>query len=166
MPEPMSIAADGNVKVAFVTTLTSTTAPVVTQVTAGTDITEYVTGDGLNHSVEQAEISDDRLSSIQTLQRPGRVTDTVELTYVYQTQGSPTDNEAYEDLAEDTDGFLVIRYGDPFSDAFAAADVVDVVPVTCGVQRKMPPEANSVLRVMQRLFVTGTVVRDAVIAAS
>lgn len=165
MPNPTSIPADGNVKVAFCTTLSAPNAPVVTQVTAGTDVTTYLTGSGLAYSTEQAPIDDTRLSDTDETERPGRTRVGLELTYVYQAQGSPTDNDAYDDLAEDATGFIVIRFGPAHTTAFAAAQVVDVIPVICGVQRKMPPEANSTLKVMQKLFVTGPSFRDAVIAA-
>ena len=168
MTEPRSVAADGNIRVSFVAAIAVPTLPEVGELNAGTDITRYLTGDGFNHSTEQEEIADRRLSSTQTLQRPGRITDTVDLMYVYQAQGpiSPADdNQAQEDLDEGANGFLVARYGEPYSTTFAVADVVDIIPVTCGVQRKMPQEANSVQRIAQRLFVRETVLRNEVVVA-
>ena len=38
-------------------------------------------------------------------------------------------------------------------------------PVTCGIQRKQAPEANSSLKVAQKMFVTGPVERDVAVVA-
>ena len=38
-------------------------------------------------------------------------------------------------------------------------------PVTCGIQRKQAPEANAVLKVDQKMFVTGPVERDVAVVA-
>ena len=79
MTEPTSIVSDGNTKIVFVSAVADTSAPTVAEATGGTDITEYVTGDGFDHSIEQATIADDRVSTTQSLQRPGRITDTLNL---------------------------------------------------------------------------------------
>lgn len=168
MTTPVSNLADGNVKVTFVPTLTSTTAPSAAELNGGTavDLSCYLTADGYAPGVDESVITDDRLCSTQTFEKPGRYSDSLEMTYVFRQQdASGTDNKAFHTLAHLTTGYIVVRWGATYSDAFAATDVVDVIPVQAGIQRKQPPEANSVLKIMQKMFITNTVERDAVVAA-
>jgi hypothetical protein len=166
MTTPVSNLADGNVKVTFVDTLTSTTSPSAAELNAGTDLSCYLTADGYTPGVDETVISDDRLCSTQTFEKPGRYSDTLTLTYVFRAQDAAgSDNLAFHALTHLTTGYLVVRWGAAYDDAFAATDVVDVIPVQAGIQQKQPPEANSVLKITQRMFITNAVERDAVAAA-
>jgi hypothetical protein len=165
MALPTSVPADGNLKVAFVPAIANQAAPVVAELTGASviDLSCYLTADGFTPGGDEQVISDDRLCSTATFEQPGRFSDTLDVTYVH---GDTTDNAAYETLSHLTTGFVVARWAKPYDTAFAAADVVDVYPITCGKQAKQPPEANSVLRCAQKLFVTGPVARDVAVAAT
>ena len=106
-------------------------------------------------------MADDRLCSTRTFEQPGRSTDTLDVQYVW---GDATDNAAFSSMKHLTTGYIVARWAKPYEDAFEAADEVDVYPVVCGRQRKQPPEANSVLKCQQKLFVTGPLEEDVAIA--
>jgi hypothetical protein len=71
MPRPLAVAADGNVRVYWVATLTLT-GPTVAQLNAGTDLSYYLTPDGFNPSADEQEITDDRLADTQTYENRGR----------------------------------------------------------------------------------------------
>jgi hypothetical protein len=49
--------------------------------------------------------------------------------------------------------------------AWAAAQLVDIYPVRLGAQVTQPPEANSVLHITQRAFVTNAIVQRVAVAA-
>jgi hypothetical protein len=168
MTVPTSNLADGNLKVAWVPAIANTSAPTVAELTAAgvVDLSSYLTADGFTPGGDEATVTDDRLSSTQTFERPGRHTDTLNLMYVYRQQepGSAT-NKAFATLKRLTTGFIVSRWGADFDTAFAAGQIVDVMPAQCGKQMKQPPEANSVLKVGQRLFITGEMQRDVTVAA-
>jgi len=163
MTAPLSVLGDGNVKVSWVTTLTSQTAPAITELNAASsaDLSCYLTADGLTTGSDEQGVTDDRLCSVQTFEKPGRYSDTMELMYVYQPQlPSAADNKAFFTLVHLTSGFIVIRWGKPYASAFIATDRVNVYPATCGVQREQPPEANSVLKIAQKIWVSGRVQRN------
>jgi hypothetical protein len=161
-----STPADGNVKIAFVPTLADPTAPTTAELTGVgvIDLSCYLTSDGWTPGLDEQVISDDRLCSVQTFEQPGRSSRTLAIKYV-ENPGSATDNKAFDTLAPGTQGYLVERRGKDKDTAFAAADVVNVWPGTAGQYDPQPPEANSVLKVAQKWFVTGTVVIGATVAA-
>lgn len=164
MALPKSVPADGNLKVVFVPAIAVPTAPSAAILNGATavDLSCYLTPDGFSPGGDEAVINDDRLCSTQTFEQPGRFSDTLDIVYVF---GDAVDNEAYETLTHLATGFVVTRWGKPYETVFAVADIVDVYPVTAGKQNKQPPEANSVLKTGQKLFVTGSVERDVAVVA-
>ena len=171
---PEGVSAEGNIKVTFVSTIAATTKiPTVAELSAtGTvDLSCYITGD-FEISREQSTGEDRRLCSKEVFQQLGRVTNSVPATdYVYEPQAaaaSPT-NKAYDTLKKDVSGYLVIRYGlDARAVAWAVTQKVDVVPIKCGVQRKLGTTGGdefSKLRIQQMFSVTGPMVEDVAVAA-
>lgn len=154
MADLPSTLADGNVKVAFVPAIANPDAPTTAEVTAGTDMSCYLTADGWNPGLDEATVADDRLCDTQTYERRGRVSRTLTIRYV-ENPGDATNNAAFTTLAPGTSGFFVVRRGSAYDAAFAATQKVDVWPVEAGEYNELPPEANSVLRVEQRMFVRG-----------
>lgn len=163
---PAATAADGNIKIVWVPTIADPTAPTATEVTAGTavDLTCYLTASGWNPSLDEQVINDDRLCSVQTFERRGRFSRGLSLTFT-RSPGSATDDKAYETLVPGTSGFIVERVGTDVDTALAASQEVWVWPVQAGARNPLPPEANGVVRVTQRMFVTGPTIEDAEIAA-
>jgi hypothetical protein len=161
MSQPLSVNADGSLKVIWVPSIADPENPTAAEINSGgsLDISCYLTDDGFTPSTDEQVVKDDRLCSRQSFEKPGRYTDGLELIYVYNPH-SPGNNQAYTTLAYLTTGYLVQRWGVDFENAIAAADIVDVYPATCGIQRKGKPEANGTLKTMQKIFVSGTVRRD------
>lgn len=161
MTTPASNLADGNLKVSWVSAIADPTAPTALELNAGIDLTCYLTPDGFSPGGDEQVVNDSRLCSRQDYEKPGRSTDTLSLTYVFRGQEAiGTDNEAFHTLTHLAEGYVVTRWGTDYEADFAAADVVDVIPAQAGKQMKQPPEANSVLKIGQRIFVTGEVQRD------
>lgn len=163
MARPTAIAADGNIRAVFATTLT-TSAPTTSQLNAATDISFYLTPDGLTPSVDEQEITDDRLADTATFENKGRVKYSLgSLKYVIN-PASPSNNIAYTSLAPNTAGFIVIRWGVANATAWASSQIVDIWTVLLGSQIKLPPEANSVLHCQQKVFTTNTTSFDVAVA--
>lgn len=153
MAVPPSVPADGNLRIAWITTYVSGTLLAAT-VTSGVDLSCYFTPDGWNRALQEAAINDDRLCTTQSGEKPGRYSETLETQYIYDPQDlTPASNLAYDTLLAGTSGFLVARYGLPYTTAWVAAQKVDVIAVKCGRQHKMPPAANDVLKIMQKEFI-------------
>lgn len=162
---PASVPSDGTFLLLWVPALgiADPSAPTVTELTAGTvkKLTYSLTPDGFNHSTTEDTIDDGRLSIVQMLQRAGTVTDTLEVKYVFGSAG----DIAAAALTPGTSGFLVPRYAIPNeTDITATTQKVDVLPISCGIQRKNPPTRNGVWTKSQTLFITSVVQRDVAIA--
>jgi hypothetical protein len=163
-PLPTAIPADGNVKVTYVVSIASPSAPAASELTAGTSIDLQCYLNEFSPGTDQGSIPDQRICQTQDNERPGRKKETLEVTYVYQAQSpAATDNKAQATLAEGTAGYIAARWGMAQATAWAAGQYADVWTVTAGVPVKMPPEADGLLRIKQKLFVTNTVQRDKVV---
>jgi hypothetical protein len=169
MAEIPSTPADGNTKVVFAPTLADPAAPNLTELTGASaiDLSCYLTGSGLSPSIKEDTVTDERLCSTQTFEQPGRKTDSLEVEYIDNTNSpnEATSNVATDTLVEGTTGYLVVRRGVDYDTAFAASQKVTVYPVTAMTQNELPPEANSVQKISQKLAVTGAVRRRVTIAA-
>ncbi len=163
---PTSVQTNGTVRAVFVATLADVTAPELTEIAAvsSLDFSCYATGDGLAAETSENNVEDPRLCSKAVFEAPGDTTDTLEITYVFN-PASPTNNEAHLELTQGRKGFIILRWAVDSEDAWAAADIVDVYPVTLGAQRKNNPTRNSVHKITQKCFVTGPVQRDVELAA-
>jgi hypothetical protein len=153
-----STPADGNVKVAWVVTIANTTAPTAAELTAGSvvDVSCYLTADGFTPALDEQVIIDQRLCDTATFEKPGRAQRSLNVRYI-DNSNTALANVAFTTLIPNLAGFFVVRRGMTYTTAFAAAQKVDVWPVQCGQYSDEPPEANSVLKVAQKMFVTDAV---------
>ena len=168
MAVPIGITSEGNVLVQFVPVIAAPGVPKLTEISAAGAVPLHcaLTKDGLALGGDQQTGTDDRLCSRQSFEIPGSYTDTLDITYVHNPQATlPADNLAYTTLKQGVTGYVVVRWGKPWETALAVGNKVDVYPVTAGIQRKQAPEANSSLKVAQKMFVTGPVVRDVALVA-
>lgn len=165
---PDGVQAEGNVAVWFVTTVAAPATPTTAEITAGTQLAGYIKGGTFSPAADQNTGDDRRLASRETYQVLGRVTrgfDDVQYVYNPQELGTPghSDNAAYEDLTEGATGYIVIRWGADADTALAVGDVIDMIPIECGAQRKVGPAENDEfarLVVSQKWGVTGPALVD------
>lgn len=156
------LAADGAGLVLFVPAspgIADTAAPTDDELTAVAvkHLTYGLVPDGFRLETTENTISSGRYTLKQVLELGGTVTDSLEIQYVYT--NDDTDDVVRSALPEGTSGFIVHRLGYPNETAVAASQLVDVIPVKAGVQRRVPPTANTELQIVQKLYVTGTVQR-------
>lgn len=155
---PASMPSDGTLKVTYHATMAGA-APSVAVLNAGVELSCYLTSDGWNPTTEEAEVVDSRLCSKQDFAQPGRVTESLDIKYVFNTV--TIEDLARTTLARGVVGFITVRWGLDADLPYAATtQKVDVYPIKTGVQKKMPPEQNSVHRIDQKVFITGNVLRD------
>lgn len=161
---PTAVAADGNVRIFWVTTITLS-APTVAQLTAGTELSYYLTPDGFSPTTDEQEITDDRLADTQTYENRGRHRFGLGNIRYVTNPAAPTHDVAAVTLVDNVAGYMVVRWGMDADTAWAADQLVDIFPVRMGFQNPQPPEANSVLHITQRAFVTGAVLQRVEVAA-
>jgi hypothetical protein len=167
MPDIPSTPADGNVLVKLVAAIADTSAPkIATEINAAgsIDISCYLTGGGYKPSLSEQVITDERLCTTQTYEQKGRSQRGLEVEYIDNTNSpnQTTYNKAKDTLVPSTAQFLVVRTGLPYATAPAVGQKFTVYPITPGEYNELPPEANSVLKIAQKLFVTGQVKISAV----
>lgn len=169
MAEIPSTPADGNVAVWLVPAIADTTAPALTELSAAgaVDISCYLTSDGYTTSLDQQVISDERLCSTETFEQPGRVSRTLSVTYIDNTNSpnEATANKAKDTLVPGSVHYVVVRRGKAFDTPLAAGDKVTVTPVKAGQYDDVAPEANSVLKTTQKLFITERTQSDVAVVA-
>lgn len=138
------IIVDGKVKVALVDTISSIAAPTVAEMTAGTDITDQLTADGLvGFQPETAEVDTTSMLSTFDTKQPGRSSYSGSMLR-FKKQDTDT---VYNTYVKGTATHVVVRRdGSAATVAFAADDAVEVYPVVCGEVSNMDPEPNSVQR--------------------
>lgn len=159
------IVIDGQVKVAFVTTIADTSAPTVAEIGAGVDLGPAIAPGGMEGwEASTNEIDTSSIDSTFNTKRPGR-TAYSGTSLVLKKQDDATDT-VFEALdAKDTDGYLVVRLGVPKATAWTADQVVQVYPVSTGQWTPLPPEADSVYRYRVPMPVTDEPDLTAVVAA-
>lgn len=158
MADIPSTPADGNVKVLWVPTILNPDAPTLLELTAGAvkDFSCYLTADGWTPALDEQVIADSRLCEVETFEQPGRVSRTLATTYI-DNSNTALPNEAFATLIPGSVGNWVTRRGKAYDLPIISTDKVDVWPTKCGQYSDLPPEANSVLKVAQKQFITGRV---------
>lgn len=166
MTEIPSTPADGNALVLIVPTFANPAAPTLTETATGVDISCYLTGSGWKPSLAEQVITDERLCSKETYEKPGRKTNSLEVEYIDNTNSANETefNEAKDTLVPGLGQFVLVRTGKPYATALAAGDKVKIYPFDAGEYNELPAEANSVLKIGQKLFVTGPVTRPTMVA--
>lgn len=145
---------DGMIKVSFVPTLLSITAPKVTELTAGVPLEGRLTADGLAISTDTATIDTSKLNSTANSETIGRDSFTVGVTYV---RGTDADTEAaavQTALVRGASGYLVVRRDKVSTAVWAIADKVEVYPVICKRPNPATPGPDTLQTVEVGMSVT------------
>lgn len=118
------LGSTGNIRVWFVPTLSSMSAPSAAQITAGTDLTPQMRRDGLTTPRSGNTIDASDASSRQGKTAPGNIDPTV-LTLRFQRDSVTGTDTAWSTLVEDTAGHIVVRRFGGSTVAAAAAQKVE-----------------------------------------
>lgn len=156
------LIGDGNIKVAWVTSIASLNAPTAAELSAGSDWTTRLTPDGLKTDPTTADVDTSSLASTFNTNQPGRKSYACEITF--KRGSTPTEDQPYTTLSYGTAGFLVVRRGLAYATAFTAGDRVEVYPVTASEPQNVAPAANEVLKVTVDLKVTSDPATHAIVA--
>ena len=164
-----STPADGNFLTLIVPAIANTDAPTVAELTAVgvVDISCYLTAGGWKPSLSEQVITDDRLCTTQTFEKKGRSQRGLDVEYIDNTNSPNATlyNKAKDTLVPGSAHYLVTRAGLPYETAVAAAQKFSIRRIEAGEYNDLPPEANSVLKTAQKLFVSGATKIDKPAAA-
>jgi hypothetical protein len=166
---PAAIPSDGFVTLKWVPAIANVSAPSLgTELNAASALAlECYLKENFAPGADTTAVEDRRMCSKQVFNTAGTTTYTIEdIVATYDPQNAASlANKAYAALVPGTNGFLVARWGMDVDTALAAAQKVDIYPVTIANRIKMAPETNSQLKFKARIMVTGPVVTDVAIAA-
>lgn len=123
------IPADGNIRVAWVTSIGNQNAPTVAELNAGLDLTTFITADGLTGlQPDTADVPADSLASKFNATSNGRTSFSNTQLQLKKQTGTDT---AYNTLTRDTSGFLVVRRSVSYATAWTSGQAVQVYPALC-----------------------------------
>ncbi len=115
------------IRVWWVTTISSKTAPTTTEINAGTDITSFIPKDGLKIGASNDKVKNDDISSSFKSEIPGAHGVSIAVTCL---RDDSADTAWTLFKTRNTAGYLVVRRMVPFSTAITAAQKVEVYPAT------------------------------------
>lgn len=125
------------------------------------DLTYSFTPDGFNWTTTETRITDPRLTLKQSLSRPGKTTETLDVKYI----DSEDDFAAAQVLLAGVEGHLTVRRRVANDTAFTVGQTVDVLTFVAGAQRPDAPTENGIDTISQGLELTAPTIRRGVLVA-
>lgn len=156
------IISDGNTRVAWVTSISNTSAPTAAELNAGIVLQSTMTPDGLSgFQPTTADVPNRKLDSTFNTVDTGTVSfSNVELRF-YKQSGTDT---IYNTLIRGTAGYVAVRRSAPAGGVFATSDKVQIYPAKCGETSWMDPEQDTEERYAIPIKITSQPVIRAVVA--
>jgi len=136
------ITVDGKTRVAYVAAIANNAAPTVAELNAGILLHQTMRPDGLvGFEAETADVDNSSLASTFDTVTVGR--DSFSGTTIRLKKQTGTDT-IFDTLQKGVTGYIVVRRYISQATAWAAAQKVNVYPVTFGTERELAPESNMV----------------------
>ena len=135
-------------------TIANIKAPTLTELNAGTDISNYVMLGGWSFEPSQDTVSDQRENAVQDFGAPGRKSaGDISIEVIDNTNTEHKEqNEAVTLMHEGASGYIVRRRGMATDAPLAVGQKLTVVSVTCGEKQVINPDANTMIRSEIPLF--------------
>lgn len=163
MSEIPDIPADGNVRVAWLTSIANKPAPTVAELNAGLLLTSVATATGLTGwQPDTASVGNRKLDSTFNSSDVGTISINDPTLQFFKQTGTDT---IYNTLVFGAVGFIVIRRSLASATAWASAQLlVGVYPAKCAQRRWVDVEENSMERWEVQMKITSAPAFDAVVA--
>jgi hypothetical protein len=158
---PASSQSDGRWRITDVPTGSNALSVAILNGATAKPITYSLTPDGFAWDTAQATVEDKRLTLTQDLSRPGKTTETLELTYVDSTDA----NSAAVLFVAGKTGQFNVRRGVDNAALHVVGGLADVISYVLGVQRPQAPTENGLDLVKQTVYITAPTVRKGVLVA-
>lgn len=143
------VIMDGRVRVTWMTACSNIALPTAAELNAGTDLTTYITPDGLDISMTTGKVDVGNVGSTYTLNRVGRRVPTIALTCHHDASTGSTD-PAWNLLIYRAVGFLAVREGVLTATAWTTGQggggttgSLRVFPVECAEYNGAKPAVDS-----------------------
>lgn len=149
-PVAASSQSDGRWKINYVPKGSNALSVAILKGATSKALTYSFTPDGFQLAKSQATVNDPRLALIQILQRPGKVTETLNLKFVASSDADSADVV----LTDGLEGQFVIRRGIDNATDWTIAQKVDVITFALGVRMPDPYTENGVDTVSRQAWIT------------
>lgn len=160
-PVAQSSQSDGRWKVAYVPKGEAASSVAILKGTKAKNLTYSFTPDGFQLARTQATVNDPRLTLVQILSRPGKVTETLALKYVESLDVDSAD----QILKDGLEGQFVIRRGVENETDWTVGQKVDIISFVLGIRRPDAPTENSVDTISRDAFITAVTQSGVALAA-
>lgn len=162
---PVSTQSDGKWRVTNVPIGSNALSVAILNGGTSKPITYGLTADGWNATKTQGTVDDKRLTLIQDLSRPGRVTETYEAKAVASAVADTADAILAGLSASGVESQFVVRRAVDNATVHTVGQIVDVVTAVVGVRRPDAPVENGVDTASYTLYPTKPTVSQAVLVA-
>lgn len=136
------ITVDAKTRVAYVAAISNEAAPTVAELNAGILLHTTMRPDGLiGFEADTADVDNSSIASDFDTVTVGR--DSFSGTMIRMKKQTGTDT-VFDTLTKGTVGYIVVRRYVAHGTAWTAAQKVNVYPITCGRERELAPEPNTV----------------------
>jgi len=164
-PTPASTQSDGNWRITNVPAGSNAKSVAILNGATAKPITYGLTADGFSSTVTQATVEDKRLTLVQDLSRPGKVSETAELKAVASVTTDSADQVLLALSVSQAESQFVVRRGVSNSAVHATGQIADIITAVVGVRRPDAPAENGVDTATYTLFLTKPTERQAVLVA-
>lgn len=147
-PIPASYQSDGNWTITYVPDGSNAKSIAILNGSSAKDVTYSFTPDGFNYGINEAEVTDGRLTLKQVLSRAGKVTETLEIKYV---DTDDADSAAVL-FTEGLIGKFVVRRRVANGTAYTVSHKADIISFQLGKQRPNAPTENGVDTISQKVY--------------
>lgn len=143
------VIIDGRVRVYWLTACSNIALPTVAELNAGTNLTSYITPDGLDIGMTTGKVPVGNVGSTFTLEKVGRRNPTVSLTCHHDATTGSTD-PAWNLLTYRNTGFLAVRMGVDTTTAWTIGQggggttgTLEIYPVEIGEYNNSKPSPDT-----------------------
>lgn len=162
---PASSQSDGKWRIHYVPTGSNAKSAAILNGATAKPITYGLTPDGFDHQTTQATVEDKRLTLVQDLSRPGKVTETATFKVVASTAVDSADDVLKGLSASGAEAQFAVRRATDNATTFAAAQIIDIITGVVGVRRPDAPVENGVDTAQYSLFITQPTQRQVAVVA-
>jgi hypothetical protein len=141
---PLSTQSDGKWRITNVPSGSNAKSVAILNGGTATAITYGLTADGWNHSKSQATVEDKRLTMVQDLSRPGRITESLEIKAVASTDAASADAILSALAASGAESQFLVRRAVDNATTHTVGQKGDLLTGIVGVRRPDAPVENGV----------------------
>lgn len=160
---PASSQSDGRWRITQVEGSADATSVAI--LAAGKAITYGITAGGWAHETTQATVEDKRLTLKQDLSRPGKTTETLNVTVVYSPDLNSADKVLQALSVSQLESQFVVRRAVDNGDIHEVGQFADIITGIVGVRRPDAPVENGVDTAQYTIFITAPTRRDVALVA-